>query len=157
MGRGIAVCGIALGVALGGCADAEAEFTSGRIENRCSGAIPACGMRAGCVLGADQFLRGVFPGGFRVVFRTEGDETPLVTRILLTHERFTGTELQVRVFDTGCAEYDEVVYKDVDLFDLAGDDGLFEQELVVRGRGDHLVEVFSDMGSDFLFRIDPVL
>ena len=40
------------------------------------------------------------------------------------------------------------------LFDLAGDDGIIEAHLDVEGRGDHLVEFFSDMTARFLLVID---
>jgi len=137
-----------------GCQSREEIFTGGRIENRCNGAIPVCGQQAACVLSTDQYIRGTFPGGARVIIRTDVDPARLVTRFLLIDQTFPGTEMQVRAYDTGCGDFDEQLYRDVDLFDLAGDDGTLEYHLDVEGRGDHMVELFSDMGSGYLFQVD---
>ena len=64
----------------------------------------------------------------------------------------------MRASDTGCAGFDEELLRDVDFFDLAGDSQTLEYELEVSGRGEHLIEVFSDMSSGFLLtttRLDP--
>ena len=145
---------LALLAALSGCETAEEIFTSGRIENRYSGSIPVCGYIAACVLSQDQYLRGQFPGGQRLIVRTEIDQAQLVTRFLLLDERFPGTEIFVRAYSTGCGDYDEGHAEDVDLFELAGNDGIIEYGLNVTGLGDHMVEIFSDMSAEFLFRVD---
>jgi hypothetical protein len=90
----------------------------------------------------------------RVIVRTDVDPARLVTRFLLIDQTFPGTEMQVRAYDTGCGDFDEQVYRDVDLFELAGDDGILELHLDVEGLGDHMVELFSDMGSGYLFQVD---
>lgn len=137
-----------------GCSDDESAFIQGRLENRCNGAIPVCGFQAACVLGADQFIRGRFPGGQRVIVRTQTDPTQIRTRFLLLDQKFPGSEIAVRAFDTGCGDFDEEQAVDRDLFDLAGDDGIIEYTLEVEGRGDHYVDVFSDMTSDFIFKVE---
>ncbi len=137
-----------------GCLTAEEIFTQGRLENRCSDSIPVCGYVAACVLGQDQYLHGDFPGGQRIIVRTEVDKVQLITRFLLVDERFPGSEIFVRAYSTGCGDYDEGHAVDVDLFDLAGNDGVIEYGLDVTGRGDHMVELFSDMSAEFMFRVD---
>ena len=143
-----------VGLCLVGCQTAEEIFTAGRIENRCSNAIPVCGYIAACVLGQDQYLRGQFPGGQRVIVRTEVDQARLIARFLLVDERFPGSEIFVRAYSTGCGDYEEGHAVDVDLFELAGNDGIIEYGLDVTGIGDHMVELFSDMSAEFLFRVD---
>jgi len=137
-----------------GCATSEEIFTRGRIENRCNGSIPVCDDLAACVLSQEQYLRGDFPGGQKLIVRTEDAKADLIPRFLLVDERYPGTEILVRAYDTGCGDYNEGHAEDVDLFELAGGDGIIEYRLTVNGLGDHLVEIFSDMSSEFLFRVD---
>jgi hypothetical protein len=136
------------------CTDAEGIFTSGRIENRCNGAIPVCGLQAGCVLGTDQYLRGEFPGGQNLIVRTEVEQARLVARLLLIDPMAPGTELLVKACSTDCGKCEKNLSTDVNLFDLAGDDNIVESHLDVEGIGDHRVEIFSDMTSEFLFTVD---
>lgn len=145
-----------LAVALGttGCGDAESIFTDGRIEKRCNDTVPICNKKASCVLLDDQYLHDHFPGGKIFMIRTDEEQTRMFARFLLIEPRAPGTELLVRVHSTSCGSFAEGTTKDQDLFDYAGDDGLIEYELDVEGRGDHLVEIFSDMSSEFLFRFD---
>lgn len=141
---------------LAGCASAEDVFTDGRIENLCVQAVPACGRPARCELTGDQFLRSRFPGGERLLVRTFTDTSILRVRMLLLDRRYPGTELLVRGFDTGCRDFDEVLYRDLDLFALAGDDGVLEVEIEVHGRGDHPLEIFSDLASEYLLAVDVI-
>lgn len=146
------VIGLSLCV-LSGCTTAEGIFTEGRIENRCNDSVPVCGGQAGCVLGTDQFLEGRFPGGQQVIARTDSELTRIVLRFLLVDRVFAGTQIITRAYDTGCTDFDDQRHEDRDLFDLSGDEGILEFHLEVEGRGDHLVEVFSDMGSGFLMTV----
>lgn len=137
-----------------GCATGEDIFTGSRLENLCNDALPVCGQRAGCVLTDDEYIRGRFPGGQQFIVRTPNDDSRLVIRLFLTEQVFPGTELLVRAANTGCDGFDENLQRDVDFFELAGDSQTLERELEVTGRGDHLVEVFSDMASGFLITVD---
>ena len=140
--------------AIGACGDAESIFTDGRIETRCNSAIPICDSQASCVLLEDQYLRDDFPGGKQFMVRTAAKKTRLTARFLLIEPRFTGTELMVRVHNDSCGAYEEGATRDKDLFDESGEDSIIEYQLDIVGEGDHLVEIFSDMSSEFLFRFD---
>ena len=139
---------------IAGCMTAEDMFTSGRIENLCSGAIPICGDVAGCVLNTEQYLRGEFPGDQVVIVRSEIDRARLVARFLLSQEMYPGMFLSVRACSTGCAQCDEEIIKDKNLFDEAGDDGILEYHLDIEGLGDHKVEFFSDMTAKYHFTVE---
>ena len=140
-------------VLLSGCLSAEEIFTGDRLENLCVDALPVCGQRAGCVLEESQFIEGTFPGGQRLIVRTPTERSEIVVRIFLSDPVDPGTELQVRAGDVGCTGFDEIQRRDVDLFERAGSSRTLTEVLEVEGRGDHLVEVFSDMASDFLLRV----
>ncbi len=138
----------------GGCASAEEIFVGSRIENLCNDALPVCGERAGCVLIESEHIRGSFPGGQRIIVRTPNDRSALRVRLFLVDQVFPGTELLVRAANTGCDGFDESLRRDIDLFEAAGDAQTLEETLEVTGRGDHLVEVFSDMATGFLMTVD---
>jgi len=152
----VVVVAALMAVAMGACASEEEIFTNGRIENRCNDAIPVCGYQASCVLGQDQYLRAQFPSGQRLIVRSDVDPVRLRVRLLFTNESFPGTQLLVRGYATGCADYDEHSVVGEDVFDqLTGGDSA-EYELDVAGRGDHMVEIFSDMAAEFLLVVDQV-
>lgn len=133
------------------CVDDETVFTGGRLEDPCNGSIPVCNTQAACVLENDEFYRSEFPGGVRFIVRSETEDAKLVVRALLTEPLFPGTEFNVIANEPSCGRFDQELIKDVDLFQFAGDDRIIEFELDIPGRGDHLVELFSDMSSTYLF------
>jgi hypothetical protein len=135
------------------CGDEEEVFVGQRLEQRCNSSIPACDTRAFCVLTNNDYYSGQFPGGLRVLVRSETDNAKLVVRVLLTEMLFPGTELQMTAHSTGCNTFDEVHEQDVNLFELAGGDRTLEYHLELTGRGDHLVEVFSDMSASYLMTL----
>ncbi len=138
---------------LGGCLSDESVFTQGRLEDPCNGSIPVCATQAACVIDDDEYVRSEFPGGNRLIVRTETEQATVVVRILLTEPIDPGTELLVQVFEPGCGDFDEDHPRDIDLFEFAGDDRVMEFELDMPGRGDHLLEVFSDMSSEYLLAV----
>jgi len=144
-------------VGLAGCATDVDIFTDGRLEDRCGGALPACGQTAGCVMTRDEYFRGEFPGGQRFIVRTETEEARFRARTLIVDGTFPGTLFRIRAFDVGCGGFDEGRAETVggrDLFDAAGDDGILDYRLDVEGKGDHLVEIFSDMAATFYLTVD---
>ncbi len=138
---------------LGSCLSDEALFTQNRLEDPCNAAIPVCNTQASCVLEDDEFYEGAFPGGARFIVRTQVDEATLIVRILLTEPLYPGTEILVQAHDLGCGDLDQAHPQDIDLFRLAGDDRILEFPLEVSGKGDHLLEIFSDMSSTYILNI----
>ena len=132
------------------CLNDERVFTQGRIEDLCDSAIPACDSQASCILRGDEFYEGSFPGGLKVITRTEGEDGTLIVRFLLTEMLSPGTELFIEASTPNCADKAIDHPQDVDLFDLAGDDRILEYHVDLPGRGDHLVTIFSDMSARYL-------
>ena len=153
---GHALLGACLAIALIGpasCQDFDEIFTTGRLETLCDGSIQVCSVQAGCELDHDNYLRGAFPGGLRFVVRTAEADARLVLRILLETWLYPGTEIFVQAFDPACAEFEQLRMTDIDFFELAGGDRVLDLELDLPGRGDHLVEVFSDMATDYVMAV----
>jgi hypothetical protein len=151
-------CGWLLGAALvvAGCQSQEQAFTEGRLEDLCAGAIPICALKAACVLDTDEFVRGTFPGAQRLIAVSDLDRQSLRVRLLLTEMVFPGTELEISVFSLGCGRAETEQRVDVDLFELAGDDRTLEFSFPLDEKGDHLVEVFSDMSAEYVLTFDLI-
>ena len=145
-----ALAALAALVLCAGCIDDESIFTQGRLENLCNQSIPACATQAACVLGNKDFYRGQFPGGLRIIVRSELDQAALIVRFLLTEQLFPGTEILVQARTVDCGDVVEEHPQDIDLFELAGQDRTLDFELDFPGKGDHLVEIFSDMSAEYL-------
>jgi hypothetical protein len=138
----------------GGCVNDEAIFTQGRLQNPCNTAVPICRVRGSCVLRGDEYVRGKFPGGFRAIVQNDAlPEGRVVVRLLLTEMIAPGTELHVQLHSPDCGGVDEAHPRNIDLFEYAGRDRTVEFHLDLDGRGDHLLEIFSDMTAEYLLAI----
>ena len=162
MVRGKVQCLDVLAVAFGlagvitstGCTAAEDDFVGARLERLCTQAIPICEVVAGCALDDRSYVESAFPGGVRVIVPTERDDAQVEIRMYLVTQEAPGTELMVQANAPGCGDFDEARLVDVDPFEAAGDDRIFSWTLDLPGRGDHLVEVFSDMTADYRLTVD---
>jgi hypothetical protein len=141
-------------ILLQGCLSDVEIFTQGRLEKVCNGVVPVCQVQAGCIADGEEFVRGEFPGDQRLLVRSEKIDQRLVVRVLLTEMVYPGTELLVQAFDPGCADLSEEHLVDLDLFEFAGDDRMFEFHLDLPESGDHLVELFSDMSAAYLLTFE---
>ena len=132
-----------------GCVREDQVFTEGRLRTTCNGAIPVCDSRGACILGDDQYIDGSFPGGKKVIVRTGTDDNTLLVRFLLREMLSPGTEILVRAHEPACSNFDERHIDEADLFERAGDDRILEFELALPGKGDHMIEIFSDMAAEY--------
>ncbi|MBI5525773.1 MAG: hypothetical protein HY897_05520 [Deltaproteobacteria bacterium] len=133
-----------------GCISAEEAFTGDRVQNLCAESLSACGQAAGCALDNAHYAEGRFPGAFRVLVHSETPGARLLVRLFLFEMKYPGTELLVQEYEPGCADFDREHLKDIDIFELAGDEGTLEFELSLSAKGDHLLDLFSDMSAEFL-------
>ncbi|MCC6619845.1 MAG: hypothetical protein IT385_01240 [Deltaproteobacteria bacterium] len=136
------------------CESAEDNFVGARLERLCTQSIPICEVTASCILDDRSFVESTFPGGLRLLVPSEGDAATVEVRLYLVTQVAPGTELSVQANAPGCGEVDEVVLSDVDLFEAAGGDRTFSWRLALPRRGDHLVEVWSDMSARYLLTVD---
>ncbi len=144
---------MALTLLVVGCS-AEESFTLGRLEVLCDEYIPVCNEKASCVLDDETFLSEQFPGGFATIVHSAEDGQTLVMRFLLLDAVYPGTLMEIRAHTPGCLDFAEERIADADLFEIAGKDGVLEFHLPLGERGDHLVEVFSDMTARYLMTVE---
>jgi hypothetical protein len=135
------------------CIQQRKGFTEGRLETTCGDAIPVCDTRAACVLDDSVYVDASFPGGLKSLVRTETGDNKVVVRLLLEEMVSPGSELLVRAHSPGCGTFNERHLQDVDLFERAGDDRILQYEIDLEGEGDHLLEMFSDMGAEYLMTV----
>lgn len=131
------------------CQSRQEAFTQGRLETLCEASLPICKTRATCTLDDSSYISGIFPGSQSAVIYTPHPKTNIKVLLLLDKQIYPGTELMVRVYQIGCVEVKEEKWVDVDLFEQAGDDQIIELDFEVEGRGDHLLEIFSDATASY--------
>ncbi len=144
---------------LAACLSAEEVFIGSGLPVLCDDAYYICNVTAGCVLDADHYLEGVFPGTRRVVYVSETPEEDVRVRLYLKEMESPGTEMLVQLFEPNCTmgtANSRGVLTDVDLFEEAGDDRTIIFELSVLDDGEHLVEIFSDASATYLLVIEPM-
>ena len=139
-----------------GCQQADDEFTQGRLETFCDGAIPICSVQAACKVSNTEYLRARFPGGQRFIVQADEYDTRLVIRLYFEEMVYPGTEFSLKLYGPGCSTRETKDVLDVDLFERAGDDQVVTFILPVKEPGDHMLQMFSDMAAGYLLTVDLV-
>ena len=145
------LCSVSL---LSSCISREESFTAGRIEKLCEASLPICNTRVTCSADEDTYLTGAFPGAERAMVYTPHPLTKVTLNFLIDEQIFPGTEMLVRAHQIGCVEIEEKRLVDVDIFQRAGDDRILSFSFDLEGRGDHLIEWFSDATATYVFTVD---
>ncbi|MCA9517198.1 MAG: hypothetical protein KC635_19790 [Myxococcales bacterium] len=138
----------------GACISSEDAFVDGRLERLCTESIPLCAVRASCTVDEGSYVSSAFPGGQRWLVRSEVDGERARVRLKLTGLGWPGTELVLQAYTPDCAGLDALRLTGDEVARALGDDDVLEHELELGPRGDHLVEIFSDMSAGFLVTID---
>ena len=144
----LGACVAALVCALEGGSN-ENLLALGRAKDACEpNPPPACAVAPRCVLDANEYISGKFPGAKRFVVRTEG-AAQLKFLLLLENAKGSGTGLLLRVQEATCS--DLYVYDNAgrDVVRLANADGIITIPLQVTRAGDHPVELTSDAYLDW--------
>ncbi len=136
-----------------GCGGGEATL-SGRAEDPCLQAIPACpAIFAECTLDPSRYARVRFPGSFK--FLTDiGAGFRLVVYLMFATQREPGEDTKIFVYEPGCSDVQDYESKGANLFLAAEGTGTFSQTVIVEKSGEHLVEIVSDMQADVLITVD---
>lgn len=135
------------------CQTGAEAFVDDRLLSICDEAYQICNLPAGCVLDRNHYIEGAFPGSRRFVVVTESRDVKIVVRIFFETQVAPGTQLLVRAYEPNCSvdtTKAEVILENVDIFKKAGDDRMLDFELAVADVGEHLIEVNSDAGAEYL-------
>ena len=149
-----------LGSLLTSCVTGTSTFVGDRLPHLCSESYSTCGVSAGCALDDGHYVEGTFPGARRVVVFSEQPDTAFRVRLYLETTQAPGTELLVQLYEPDCT-LDTVGarthYEDIDLIAEAGPDRtILLDDMIVAQRGEHLLEIYSDMSAAYLLIVDRV-
>ncbi len=129
------------------------NFTAGAEHDPCMDNVPVCQTTAGCVMEEDDYIEGHFPGFVNFVVSTTASAT-IVVKIFFETRLHPGEDTEIIWFEPGC--HDSYSYESggADIFDLAGEDLVFEQEQQVLLEGSHRVDIYSDATTHYYLRVE---
>lgn len=135
------------------CSSPRAEFLGNRALDTCSEAWPICSSVAGCVIGAQSYLEGRFPGKARFVINVPEPAVVWVS-VYLEGVSAAGEETTIDWYEDRCRAF---IRESVDGETFVGETqriGFFQRRAELIGVGDHLIEVKSDSEADYLVKVD---
>lgn len=136
------------------CLSSEESFTAGRLERLCEASLPICSTRVTCSLDEESYLTGIFPGAERAMVYTPHPKTDVTLHFLFKEQVYPGTEMLIRAHQIGCVALQEERLLDVDVFTRAGEDRILSFTFELEGRGDHLIEWFSDATASYVLLVE---
>lgn len=139
----------------GGCASPRDEFIGNRALDACSDAWPVCSTVVGCLLGAQSYVEGRFPGDARFIIQV-AEPSNVYVSVYLENVSAAGQETAISWYEDRCRSR---IREAVDGETFVGEAervGSFLRVARVTGLGDHLIEIHSDAEADFLGKVDVV-
>ncbi len=141
-----------LGVACGG---GKEEFVSGRALDKCDGAWPVCDRVAGCILGAQSYVEGRFPGGRAIAVRLFEPSTVRLS-FFLENVGAAGDETAINFFEDRCRARIRQTISGRSFVGEFTQRGVVSREVDLTGEGDHLIELESDARASYTAKVDVV-
>lgn len=138
-----------------GCGGSRADFIGSRAADACDAAWPVCGTMAGCILGAESYAEGRFPGQGRFIVQVPEASTVRV-RFFLEEVVAAGEETVVTFHEEGCRARIRQSVSGRNALDMVEKQGEFSREADLTGEGDHLIEFSSDMQARYVLKVEVV-
>jgi hypothetical protein len=129
------------------------DFIDGAQHDPCMANAPVCQTTAGCVMDETKYIEGHFPGFINFIVNTTANAT-IVVRIFFETRGHPGEDTEIIWYEPGCSEAYSYESAGVDIFEIAGEDRVFEQEQTVLQEGSHLVDVYSDSTTHYYLRVE---
>lgn len=129
------------------------DFITGAEHDLCMDNAPICQTTAGCGLGEDEYIQGHFPGFINFIVNTSAGAT-IVVKIFFETQLHPGEDTEIIWYEPGCHESHIYESLGANVFELAGENRVFEQEQQVLQEGSHLVDVYSDATTDYYLRVE---
>ena len=138
-----------------GCSSGEDEFTASRVTEQCNESWPVCDLVAGCIVGNESYLTGLFPGTRRVIVRL--DEASQVTAsFFLKNIAAEGTTTTLTFYEGGCNSQIRVDLTGKAFVNEAQTVGFVARNENLNDVGDHRFEFVSDTQAEYDFKLDVV-
>jgi hypothetical protein len=129
------------------------DFISGAQLDPCQANTPVCQTTAGCTLDETEYIEGSFPGFVNFVVTTQAGAT-IVVKIFFETQLHPGENTEIIWYEPGCNESHTYESMGANIFLLAGNDWVFEQEQQVQLEGPHLIDVYSDATTHYYLRVE---
>jgi hypothetical protein len=138
------------------CEDVQAclnDFIAGAEHDVCMANAPVCQTTAGCTMDDTKYIEGNFPGFVNFAVSTPADAT-VVVKIFFKTRSHPGEDTEIIWYEPGCHESHTYESMGADVFEIAGEDRVFEQEQTGLEEGLHLVDVYSDATTNYYLRVE---
>lgn len=146
-----------LAVALAGlgCSSRRSEFIGGRAVDACNGDWPVCDTIVGCVLGAQSYEQGHFPGDARFII-TLVETSGVYVSVYLDSVGAAGDEMAITWWEDRCRSRIRDAVPGEAFVEEAERMGYYRRRAELTGLGDHLIEVTNNGEGDFLVKVDVI-
>lgn len=137
------------------CGDRRSDFLGARVEDQCDENWPVCDRIAGCILGAESYRTGQFPGTGRFAVRIEEPSTVRVS-FFLENLGAAGEATVITWHEDACRAR---IREEISGRAFLEESQRFEsvsREADLNGVGDHLIEYHSDAQAEYLVKVDVI-
>jgi hypothetical protein len=138
---------------LQGCSTPQDDFIGARVLDLCNESWPVCDGYASCLLGAQSYTQGNFPGSGRIIVETVATST-IQLSFLLTDLSAAGGPFTIVWYEPGCTAS---VMTTVDGQVVAAESqaiGLFARSAQLNVAGYHLVTYQATTQASYLMKVD---
>lgn len=129
------------------------DFIAGAEHDPCMANAPVCQTTAGCVMDETKYIEGYFPGFTNFIVTTSADAT-IVVKLFFETRKHPGEDTEINWYEPGCHESYTYESMGADVFAIAGEGRVFEQEQTVLQEGPHLVDIYSDANTHYYLRVE---
>lgn len=145
---------LAVGAASGGCSNGQDDFTSGRSDDPCNGAVPACNSVVGCSLTDSSYTTGTFPGSGKFLVQTPGPASVEVHFYLSSPSAAGSSDTFITWFESGCTtSFQADVPGKVFVGEAEAANGEFVRTQLLSAPGDHLVTFESAATTGYFVKV----
>ncbi|WP_338869920.1 hypothetical protein [Myxococcus stipitatus] len=136
-----------------GCGDTRDDFIGPRVKDACDEAWPVCGRVAGCILGAEGYSEGRFPGRSQFIVQVP-EASHIKLSFYVDEVTAAGEETVVIFHEEGCRARTRQAVDGRAVLDAMEKFSIFTREAELTGVGDHLIEFESDMQGRYAVKVD---
>ncbi len=138
-----------------GCSSRRTEFIGGRALDACNGDWPVCDTIVGCVLGAQSYKEGHFPGDARFII-TLLEPSGVYVSVYLDAVGAAGDEMAITWWEDRCRSRIRDAVEGKAFVEETERVGYYMRRAELSGLGDHLIEVANNGEADFLVKVDVI-
>ncbi len=147
------LCGLLLALGMIGCSGGKSQFIDGRVLDRCDETWPVCSQIAGCLIGAESYLEGRFPGEVRFIVQVP-EPSKVKVSFYVESASAAGDETALNFYEDRCRARVRESATGRSFLGEAEQFGVFSREALLTGLGDHLIEIISDSQARYSLKVE---